>query len=332
MFRQNRFRVLMLALIIFTPGLSMTAPAAAAATAAVQKKSKKAKKPLPAGTPVMWREPEDIASRDLFLGPGGEASKPDLSRLTLIERVTGGFSEKYRVRDAAGREWVAKVSREAQSETAAVRLLWAVGYVTEIVYLAPRVNIAGAGKGTFENVRFEARPKGIKRHDPWAWEKNPFAGKRELQGLKVMMLLFNNWDIKDDNNVILHVRSDQNGQSELRYVVSDLGATFGKIGSGPLWQLRRSRNNPEDYADAKFVDHVYRDQVFFHYGGKKQDIFEDISVNDVKWIAAQLSRLSDQQISDAFRAANYNQEEIGILTSAVRARINELLNLPPAES
>lgn len=332
MFRQNIFRVFVVALFIFALSLLTAAPAPAAAAATVQKKSKKTKKALPAGTPVMWREPEDIASRDLFLGSGGAAFKPDLSRVTLIEKVEGGFSEKYRVRDAAGREWVAKVSREAQSETAAVRLLWAVGYVTELVYLAPRVNIPGAGKDAFENVRFEARPKGIKRHDPWTWEKNPFAGKRELQGLKVMMLLFNNWDIKDDNNAILHIRSDQNGQSELHYIVSDLGATFGKIGSGPLWQLKRSRNNPKDYADSKFVDHVYKDHVFFHYGGKKQDIFEDISVNDVKWIVAQLSRLSDQQIGDAFRAANYDQEEISVFTNAVRARINELINLPPSES
>ena len=324
MVRQNRFRVIVVALIIITLGLSMTA-------LAVQKKSKKTKKPMPTGTPVMWREPADIASRDLFLGSGGEASKPDLSRVTLIEQVKGGFSTKYRVRDGAGREWVAKVSKEAQSETAAVRLLWAVGYVTEINYLAPRVNILG--KGTFENVRFEARPKGVKRLDEWLWEKNPFVGKRELQGLKVMMLLFNNWDVKDENNAILHIKSDQTGSSELHYIVSDLGATFGKTGKLPVfWRLTRSRNEPEDFAGSKFVDEVYKGHVFFHYGGKKQDIFEDISVNDVKWIAARLSRLSDQQISDAFRAANYNQEEISVLTNAVRARINELTNLPPSES
>ncbi|HZG51857.1 MAG TPA: hypothetical protein VEZ40_06965 [Pyrinomonadaceae bacterium] len=324
MFRQSNFRAVMLALIVIALGLSTTA-------FAVQKKSKKAKKPMPAGTPVMWREPTDIATRDLFLGSGGEAGKPDLSRLTLIEKVEGGFSEKYRVKDAAGREWVAKVSREAQSETAAVRLMWAVGYVTEINYLAPSVTIPGTPKGTYENVRLEGRSKDIKRLDPWLWDKNPFTGKREFQGLKVMMLLFNNWDIKDDNNGILHVVTPE-GQSELHYIVSDLGATFGKIGSGPLWALKRSRNNPEDYAESKFVDHVYKDRVFFHYGGKKQDTFEDISVGDVQWIAALLSRLSDQQIGDAFRAANYNQEEVGLLTSAVRARINELVNLPPAES
>jgi hypothetical protein len=326
MFRHNKVRALMVALIVVALGLSTTA-------FAVQKKSKKAKKPMPAGTPVMWREPADIATRDLLNGSGGEAGKPDFSRLTLIEKVEGGFSEKYRVRDAAGREWVAKVSREAQSETAAVRLLWAVGYVTELTYLAPSVTIAGTPKGTYENVRFEGRSKDVKRLDPWLWDKNPFVGKREFQGLKVMMLLLNNWDIKDDNNGILHVVTPE-GQSELHYIVSDLGATFGKIGSGPLWALKRSRNNPEDYADSKFVDHVDKDKdrVFFHYGGKKQDVFEDISVGDVQWLAALLSRLSDQQIGDAFRAANYNAEEVTLLTSAVRARINELVNLPVSQS
>ena len=324
MFRQNSFRALVIAFAIIALGLSPTA-------FAVQKKSKKAPKPMPAGTPVMWREPADIATLDLFNGPGGEAGKPDLSSVTLIEKVKGGFSEKYRVKDAAGREWVAKVSREAQSEAAAVRLLWAVGYVTELTYLAPTVTIPGTPKGTYENVRFEGRSKDVKRLDPWPWEKNPFAGKRELQGLKVMMLLLNNWDIKDDNNAILHLRNEA-GESELHYIVSDLGATFGKIGSGPLWQLKRSRNNPEDYAESKFVDHVYKNLVFFHYGGKQQEIFEDISVNDVNWIAGLLSRLSDAQISDAFRAANYNAEEVGLLTTAVRSRINELVNLPPAES
>lgn len=326
MFRQNRFHVFAVALMIFTLGLSPTAQG-------VQKKDKdkKAKKPIPVGTPVMWREPADIATRDLFHGSGGEEGKPDLSRVTLVEKVEGGFSEKYRVKDASGREWVAKVSREAQSETAAVRLLWAVGYTTELTYLAPTVTIPGTPKGTYENVRFEGRSKDVKRLDPWLWDKNPFSGKRELQGLKVMMLLLNNWDIKDDNNAILH-RQTEDGQSELHYIVSDLGATFGKIGSGPLWTLKRSRNNPEDYAESKFVDHVYKNLVFFHYGGKKQDVFEDISVNDVKWIAGLLSRLSDQQLSDAFRAANYSTEDVGLLTTAVRSRINELVNLPPAES
>src|ERR671917_472868 len=103
--------------------------------------SKKEKKEAPRGTPVLWRAPADIVTRDLYLGPGGESMRPDLRKVTFLKDEPGGYSTKFRVRDASGREWVAKVGKEAQSETAAVRLLWAVGYVTEVNYLAPRLTI-----------------------------------------------------------------------------------------------------------------------------------------------------------------------------------------------
>jgi hypothetical protein len=37
-----------------------------------------------------------------------------------------------------------------------------------------------------------------------------------------------------------------------------------------------------------------------------------------------LSRLSDEQIKDAFRASNYSPEEVAQLAGAVRARIEAL--------
>ena len=135
----------------------------------------KKKKALPKGTQILWREPADIARRDLLLGPGGQEMKPDLSRITFVKEEKGGYSKKYRVKDGKGRTWVAKLGKEAQSETAAVRLVWAVGYVTEINYLVPRLTIEG--KGTFENVRLEARPDNVDRFGEWTWTENPFAGK-----------------------------------------------------------------------------------------------------------------------------------------------------------
>jgi hypothetical protein len=286
----------------------------------------KKKKVAPKGTPVLWRAPEDIASRDLYLGPGGAAMKPNLRRVKFIKEETGGYSKKYRIRDASGRVWVAKIGKEAQSETAAVRLLWAAGYETEINYLVPRLRIPG--QGTFENVRLEARPKALKRLDEWKWDDNPFVGSREFAGLKTMMVLFNNWDIKDSNNVIIFARGQEG--NELRYVISDLGATFGKTGTLPVvWRFTRSRNKPEDYEKAKFVEGV-RDNgtVNFRYGGKKREIFDDITVPHAKWLGELLAGLSPDQIKDAFRAANYNPEEIGILTEAVQDRIEQLRSLP----
>jgi hypothetical protein len=291
---------------------------------AAQDKAKK-DKVLPEGTAVMWREPVDIAGRDLYLGSGGEAMKPDLSSVTLIEEEKGGYSTKYRVRDGAGREWVAKVGKEAQPETVAVRLMWAVGFFSDIDYLVPSVRIEGLNK-TLENVRFGARPKEIKRVDLWQWESNPFIGKREFQGLKIMMALLNNWDIKDDNNKILAVRNDT-GETELRYIVHDLGATFGKSG-GAFWLITRSRNDPAGYVKANFIDKVKNGRVDFHYDGKRNNLFDDITVEDGKWMSHWLSQLSDRQIEDAFRAANYSPEDGHLLAGAFRERIKELAALP----
>ena len=186
----------------------------------------------------------------------------------------------------------------------------------------PKVTIEG--KGTFENVRFEARDKNIKRLGEWQWDHNPFIGTMELQGLKTMMVVIGNWDIKDSNNRILRVRNEQTGDVELRYTVSDLGATLGKTG----WIITRSRNEPTDFAKTKIVSSVKNNRVDFHYSGKRKDVVHDITIDQAKWVGQLLSRLSDEQIADAFRAANYSAEDVQMLTAGVRARINELNALP----
>ncbi|HEX8719151.1 MAG TPA: hypothetical protein VF736_00785 [Pyrinomonadaceae bacterium] len=302
--------------VMLTAALLLLAPSGAAG-----KESKK-KKALPKGTPVLWRE-RDPARLDLAAGPGGAGMRPVTRGLRFLKEEKGGWSKKYRVLDARGREWVAKVSREAQSETAATRLVWAAGYETEITYLVPRVNIPG--KGTFENVRFEARPKNVKRLDPWAWKKNPFVGTRELEGLKVLMVLLNNWDLKDENNVVIHAPA----AGELRYAISDLGATFGK-GGGPgfFWRFTRSRNDPEDYADTKFIDKVEDGYVDFHFTGTNKGLVEKVRVEHARWVGERLSRLTDGQLAAVFRSANYTPAETRLLTRVVRARIGELASLP----
>jgi hypothetical protein len=291
-----------------------------------QDKSKK-EKPLPPGTPILWREPTDIESRDLYLGPGGESMKPDLSKVTLIRKESGGYSTKYRVRDGSGREWVAKIGKESQAETAAVRLMWAVGYFADVNYLVPQVRVEGLDK-TLENVRFGARPKDEKRFDGWKWDDNPFVGTREFQGLKIMMALLNNWDIKDTNNKIVAVRNDA-GDYELRYLVHDLGGTFGKVSSVPrVFQFKPDRNNPKEYEKVRLIDGVKEGRIDFHYSVKRNNLFKDITLDDAQWLSTWLSRLSDKQIEDAFRAANYSPEEIRMLADGLRRRINELVELP----
>ena len=281
-------------------------------------KDKKEKKEL-TGTPVMWHAPEDIEQRNLLLGAGGEEMKPDISRVIFIEQKTGGWSTKYRVRDAKGNEWIAKLGKEAQPDTAANRLLWALGYETEIAYVVPKLKIEG--KGEYENVRLEARPADVKRGGNWMWENNPFMSAPEFKALKILMVMINNWDMKDDNNEILAPRG-ATGEAELRYIISDLGGSFGKTGG----VISRSRNKPSDYVKAEFIKGVKGDVIDFHYGGKNQKLFEGITVADATWLSKWLSRLTDEQIKDAFRAANYTPEEVDTLATAFRARANALAN------
>jgi hypothetical protein len=311
MLHRGRTLWLTVALILF----GLAAPGLAA-----QDKKKEAP---PAGTPVLWRE-RDVSALDLLAGPGGEEMRPQ-APFTFVEEEKGGYSKKYRVRDAKGRVWVAKIGVEAQPETAVTRLVWAAGYSPEATYLSPSATIEG--KGTFENVRFEARPENVKRHGEWRWASNPFSGKRELQGLKIMMALVENWDLKDDNNRILAVSGPAG--AELHYVVSDLGATVGKTGgqSGLMARLRQikgSRNNPEDFANDKFIEGVEAGRVRFSFEGKNKELLQDVTVADAQWLAGILTRLSDRQLEDAFRAANYTDAEVRLLAAAVRARINQL--------
>jgi len=316
MFERNSFKRITLILI----GLELLLSASIQG----QQSKKSHPKPIPNDAkPVLWHEPTDIASRDLFLGAGGEAMKPDLSKVTFVADETRSYSKKYRVRDGAGNEWVVKVGPEAQSETAATRLIWAAGYFGDITYLVPHVDIEG--KGSFDNARFEARPKGQKRlGQRWDWSKNPFVGTNELQGLKVLMALINNWDIQNHNNNILLVTDEATGEKEARYFDTDLGASFGKEGRF----IGHTRNRPDQYvADTKFISGVEQGMVRFDYKGKNKHLITDITVAQAKWLGNILSQLSDQQISDAFRAANYSPEQIEALTRIVKARINELVSL-----
>jgi hypothetical protein len=56
-------------------------------------------------------------------------------------------------------------------------------------------------------------------------------------------------------------------------------------------------------------------------------MFNDITVNQARWAGDLLARLTDRQLADAFRAANYSTQEVRTLTAALRSRVNQLIKL-----
>jgi hypothetical protein len=134
-----------------------------------------------------------------------------------------------------------------------------------------------------------------------------------MNGLRVMMALLNNWDLKTINNTV----EETDGQ--LRCVVTDMGATFGKTGN----IFGRSKSELSDYTHSKFIEKATPDYVDF-VGMGKEDVARHIPRSDAKWLGQRLAPLSVDQIHEVFRAAGYTLEEIDEYTKAVQKRIADL--------
>jgi hypothetical protein len=284
----------------------------AAGTASSQDEKKTG---VPTGNAVIWRS-VNIAERDLYWGPGGREMFPDLKGARFIGRDPGGNNLKYEIEDRGGNRWIVKIADEAQPEIAATRLLWGIGFMTEIDYLVPKISIPNSGN--FTNARIELRSRDIKRGDRWSWANGPLSGTPEFNGLRIMMALINNWDLKDENTIILE------REGEKQYVVSDLGSSFGKLADRSMSRTGRSVNDPEDFAKAGFIKGVSNGEIEFDYRGMNENVVRGIRVEHGRWLADLLTQLSDKQIEDAFRAANYKPEEIALYTRALKARIAAL--------
>lgn len=286
------------------------------------------------GRTVLWEDPTDIESRDLFNGFGGAEGAPDPNgKFTFVDRSKSGTSEKINVTDDKGRRWQVKFGAEARPSVATSRIVWAVGYHVDTDYFVKKTHIEGRGGFDVWDVRFKARDDGFKEVGLWSWHSNPL-NAREVQGLKTLMALLNNWDLKEVNNKIVHPSKKSGGdKNEQIYYVSDLGGTLGKTGSMirniPFFHNAPggTKGVPGDYADQVFITGVSNGQVVFNYKGKDHKALEGITVENARWMGNLLGRLSDKQLSDAFRAGGFNDWEVTTYVRTVRARINELKNL-----
>jgi hypothetical protein len=296
----------------------------------------------------LWREPSDIRSENLFYGPGGEAHAPH-GPLTFVKEDMSGTNPKFDVRDQDGVKWKIKLGAEARPETVATRLVWAVGYHADEDYFLAEVRVEGlpahvhrgqkliAEGGVMHNVRLK-REKGEKKEATWRWRDNPFVGTRELDGLRVMMAVINNWDLKDENNAIREEKR-KDGSEERVYEVSDLGASFGSAGRGLTHY--GSKGNLRAYERSKFIKKAGPEFVDFNVPRREalllmfdpheffsrmglRGIGRHIPRQDALWMGQMLGQLSGNQVRDAFRAAGYSGPELDRFAATLEKRIAQL--------
>ncbi len=297
--------------------------------------------------PVLWTDPGNIAERDLFYGQGGNNHQPK-PPFTFLREDLNGTNPKFDARDADGKKWRVKLGEESRPEVVASRLLWAVGYFANDDYVLPEATVQGlkmrrksesAVGDQITYARFARKPGGQDKIGIWEWKDNPFTGTREFNGLRVMMAVMNNWDLKDDNN---SVYKDSKSDRQI-FLANDVGATFGT--NGLSWTRARSKGNVGSFKGSKFITRTTEAEVDFatpaaptaylaETGGvgvvpyaKRASldwIGRKIPRDDVRWIASLLAQLTHKQLVDAFRAGNFPPDVIDMYVSLVESRIAEL--------
>jgi len=302
---------------------------------------------------TLWRNAADIASRNLFYGTGGREHQPH-GDFTFLKEDLDGTNPKIVVRDQDGVKWKVKLGAETRPETAASRLVWAVGYFANEDYFVPDLRVSGlpahlhrgqafVGRdGTMHNIRLKRYLKGEEKVGNWKWSEDPFTGTRELNGLRVMMALINNWDLTDENNAIYEESRDGEAAAERIYMVSDLGSSFGT--AGLTWPMGKARGNLNSYSHSRFIIHATADYVDFRAPARDALLFlftprefhnrlrlcwigKRVPRADAKWMGELLAQLSPGQIRDAFRAAEYSSQEVEGFSKVVEDRIGQLEKL-----
>jgi hypothetical protein len=284
------------------------------------------------GPAILWRNPTDLPSRDLFYGPGGKRDEPS-GTFTFVKEDLNGTNPKFVVRDQQGIRWIVKLGIEARPETVATRLAWAVGYYANEDYFVRELKVRDmparlhrgqnlvAADGTVHDVRLKREDRHAERKiGSWQWRHNAFTNTRELNGLRVLMAVINSWDLKDENTAIY-----QDG-GERVYMVSDLGASFGAYSRSRF--LRR--------VTAHAVDFEVPARPNFRYAVNPKEylrrvrlewIGRNVPRSDARWMGQLLARLSPRQIREAFRAAGYSPQETEEFAKVVQNRIAALTDL-----
>lgn len=292
--------------------------------------------------PSLWHDPGVVEELNFTYGAGGKKRVPQ-PPFTFLEEDTSGSNPKVKVRDANDREWGVKWGSEVNAEVMASRFAWAAGYHVEADYYVPSGQIIGAKKleraskyiasdGSFKEARFEWREGGIakfKEKQGWRWNDNPFVGTKELNGLKIVMMLTSNWDSKDardtsrGSNTAIYYKKKT---GEQRYIITDWGGSMGKWGG----YFSREKWDCEGYTkqNREFITSNKNGKVEFGYKGQRtEDIREGISASDVKWIMQFLGRITDQQLHDGLKAAGATPKEEECFAHAIRARLEQLKSI-----
>jgi hypothetical protein len=274
---------------------------------------------------ILWQQPTDLSTRDVYYGPWGSRRAPDPKAIyTLVERKHSGVNLGMTVADPQGREWSVKqpypsgLDDEAPVEVTLSRVLSAIGYQQPPVYYLPSFALKDDwGVHTEAGGRFRLKEEGLKDVGAWRWEENPFVGSKPYQGLLVLLTMFNSTDLKNSNNTLYERRNGD--RVERWYVVRDIGSALGDTNA-----ISARKNHAETFERHPYILGVRNGYVEFKtHSWYSALVRERVTPDDVVWASNLLSRLSDRQWRDAFRAGGYEPQVADRFIRKLRDKVRQ---------
>jgi len=307
------------------------------------------------------------------LGPGNRLSlttpPPDptgvLTRDSIdcqfVPRPTGGTSFKFDCALADGEIVRVKYGHEPEihGEVAATRLLSALGYAVDHVYLVPRLRWNGCPPTPFVTTlvldrlgapmwspgrtsdfewiaverKFEGTPIEDDKREGWAWWelKSAAAPREELDSLRLLAVFLAHWDNKAENQRLVCVDADEPEAAPCHdslLMIHDLGSTFGPMKvnlsqwrRAPIWTDRSTCT-----VSMKMLP----------YGG---GTFSDARIADAARVrvGTALASFTDEELRDWLIAARFPQyyastddrKDVEAWLSAYHHRVSQILDAGP---
>jgi hypothetical protein len=298
--------------------------------------------PLHATRHRLWHEVDTDAANDLRYGPGGAEYVPR-PPFQFAEELLTGSHPCIAVTDAKQRRWRVKWGAEAKPEAFCVRFAASCGYFAEVTHYVASGCIEGittldraramiADDGRFTDARFELEDVRLRmffEEHSWAWHDNPFVGTRQLDGLKIIVMLLSNWDSKDrrdvarGSNTAIFEHPVSRFASEARYLITDWGGAMGKWGMTVMSRGRWDVDGFEAQTPA-FIAGIYDGVVDFGYQGQRSEIGRSIPIGHVQWFYRRVRPITESALRTGLLVSGATEEEATRFARALRTRIEAL--------
>jgi hypothetical protein len=161
----------------------------------------------------------------------------------------------------------------------------------------------------------------------WDFGQLGHEGLRELRGAGLLAAWLGWFDSRFENTRLKCVEHD--GRVELKHYFTDLGGGLGKRSS---WS-GRSREGVE-----AFPDYFTKPEIFHGKGRmtipfrvvnfrpiERTAAFEQMTIDDARWMARLIAQLSREQISDALAASGFSGAEVNAFAAKLCSRRDRML-------